>query len=295
MHLPSTGFSLRNGSQVSTSCCYWPVGIDLTTFTIIIQIICFSWFGCGVYWRERGVCLKSNYFLSAGIPRILKRQLSGRALKYKHFELKTIVITKSKFPKLLWAGLFLRSVLVFLRVWNVLINIVMIKGSYFFIPGFWCCCLYLLFVGVSFIFHLRSEPREERLSTLGKLNLGPKSYCRCSMSVSPYGRYPKVFFLDTSNEADHRKNWVTLPPNRPGRTFLNSFPVFCALFIEYISCSHCFKDCVGLDNYSSLRQRCQIISVIFSHLFKGCDGVDNYSSLRQRCQIISVIFSLLGR
>ena len=36
-----------------------------------------------------------------------------------------------------------------------------------------------------FIFHLRSEPREERLSSLGKLNLGPKSYyCRCSIGLS---------------------------------------------------------------------------------------------------------------
>ena len=51
----------------------------------------------GLLTRARCLFKTSNDFLSAGIARILKRQLSGRALKYTHFELKQLSSPKVNF------------------------------------------------------------------------------------------------------------------------------------------------------------------------------------------------------
>ena len=93
---------MRNGAHVLTSCYYWQIGIDSRTLAVIIQI---RRCGAKFFFRdsgaafigESGVHLESNYSLSAGIARILKRQLSERALKYTHFEMSKVSSIKVNF------------------------------------------------------------------------------------------------------------------------------------------------------------------------------------------------------
>ena len=147
---------MRNSDQVLISCCYWPVGIDLRTFTIIIQKKLFVFRVRRLL--ARPACFKIKLCRFCGHCKKFWRGSTMEEHWSTHFELKTIVINESTFPKLLWAGLVLRSLLVFLRVWNVLINTVMIKGSYFFYSWFGsvvCPCCLLVY------FRLGSEPREE--------------------------------------------------------------------------------------------------------------------------------------
>ena len=100
---------MRNGAHVLTSCYYWPIGIDLRTLAVIIQIsaAALSYFRDSgtAFIGEVGAYLKSNYFVSAGIARILMRQLSGRAHT-----------VRNEIPE---SGQFLCTFSYILRVWNV--------------------------------------------------------------------------------------------------------------------------------------------------------------------------------
>ena len=106
------------------------------------------------------------------------------------------------------------------------------REATFFIPGFWCCHLYLLFVGVFFIFHLRSEPREERLSSLGKLNLGPKSYCRCSIYLSLRMDGTPMFFFGYVKRGLPQKKLSNSAPKSsyPWANFSKQLPCFLCAF-----------------------------------------------------------------
>ena len=81
----------------------------------------------------------------------------------------------------------------FVMYWSTLL---WSREAIFFIPGFWCCCLYLLHVGVFlfFIYDLNQERNDYHPWvnwTSDLLPLLPLLH----LSVSPYGRYPDVLFF----------------------------------------------------------------------------------------------------
>ena len=196
------------------------------------------WFGCGVYWPGCGVCLKLPmiFFLRAlqefWRGSLVEEHSSIHILSWK--QLSSPQVNFQSYFELDWFyDLFLYSS-EFGMYWSTLLWSREAIFSFLASGAVACICCLLVFF-LFFIYDLNQERNDYHPWvnwTSGRRATAVAPSVCLSVWTVPRRFFLLFIFLDTSNEADHRKSWVTLPPNRPtlGRTFLNSFPVYCALF-----------------------------------------------------------------